>query len=86
MSTSEFQFKRIKASPAYWRLTFDNPPINMPGPEAMIELEGLPGQFENDTDLKVVVFDSADPDFFFAHFDIARAADTPTEPRPRRRQ
>jgi len=26
MSTSQFQFKRIKASPAYWRLTFDNPP------------------------------------------------------------
>jgi enoyl-CoA hydratase/carnithine racemase len=30
----------------------------------------------------VVVFDSADPDFFIAHFDIARAADTPNEPGP----
>jgi hypothetical protein len=27
---------------------FDNPPINMLGPEAMIELQGLVGQFEND--------------------------------------
>ena len=27
----------------------------------------------------MVVFDSADPDFFIAHFDIARAADTPKE-------
>jgi hypothetical protein len=50
MSTSQFQFKRIKSSPAYWRLTFDNPPINMLGPEAMIELQGLVGQFENDPD------------------------------------
>src|SRR5258707_10926989 len=35
-----------------------------------------------DPALKVVVFDSADPDFFIAHFDIPRAADTPREPGP----
>ncbi|RFB78168.1 enoyl-CoA hydratase/isomerase family protein [Methylovirgula sp. 4M-Z18] len=82
MSTSQSQFKLTKVSPAYWRLTFDNPPINMLGPEAMIELQGLVGQFETDPDLKVVAFDSADPDFFIAHFDIARAADVPKEPGP----
>lgn len=66
MSTGRFQFKLTKASPSYWSLTFDNPPINMLGPEAMTELQSLVGQFENDPDLKVVVFDSADPDFFIA--------------------
>src|SRR5258705_4889781 len=54
----------------------------MLGPEPMLELRGLVGQFEKDPDLKVVVFDSADPDFFIAHFDISRAADTPREPGP----
>src|SRR5216684_2187071 len=63
MSTNKFQFKLTKVNPAYWRATFDNPPINMLGPETMLELQGLVGQFEKDPDLKVVVFDSADPDF-----------------------
>src|SRR5258705_11261593 len=54
----------------------------MLGPETMLELRGLVGQFEKDPDLKVVVFDSADPDFVIAHFDISRAADTPREPGP----
>jgi enoyl-CoA hydratase/carnithine racemase len=82
MSTNKSQFKLTKVNPAYWRATFDNPPINMLGPETMLELQGLVGQFEKDPDLKVVVFDSADPDFFIAHFDISRAADTPREPGP----
>jgi enoyl-CoA hydratase/carnithine racemase len=82
MSTNKSQFKLTKVNPAYWRATFDNPPINMLGPETMLELQGLVGQFEKDPDLKVVVFDSADPDFFIAHFDISRAADTPRQPGP----
>src|SRR5258707_11044152 len=82
MSTNKSPFKLTKVNPAYWRATFDNPPINMLGPETMLELRGLVGQFEKDPDLKVVVFDSADPDFFIAHFDISRAADTPREPGP----
>ena len=48
MSTNKFQFKLTKVNPAYWRATFDNPPINMLGPETMLELQGLVGQFEKD--------------------------------------
>src|SRR5258705_11136754 len=82
MSTNKSQFKLTKVTPAYWRATFDNPPINMLGPETMLELQGLVGQFEKDPDLKVVVFDSADPDFFIALFVIYRAAETPSAPGP----
>jgi enoyl-CoA hydratase/carnithine racemase len=78
MTTSNLQFKRSTVTPAYWRLTFDNPPINMLDPQTMLELQSLIGQFETDMELKVVVFDSADPDFFVAHFDTSRAAETPT--------
>src|SRR5258708_13197947 len=74
--------KCTRATPPYGRAIFDTPPINMLGPETMLELRGLVGQFEKDPDLKVVVFDSADPEFFIAHFDISRAADTPREPGP----
>src|SRR5258708_19688913 len=74
--------KCTRATPPYGRAIFDTPPINMLGPQTMLELRGLVGQFEKDPDLKVVVFDSADPEFFIAHFDISRAADTPREPGP----
>ena len=82
MSIAERQFQVNKVTPAYWRLTFENPPINMLDPQTMLELQDLVGQFETDPGLKVVVFGSADPDFFIAHFDIARAAETPRTPGP----
>ncbi len=82
MSTNKSQFKVSRVTPAYWRLTFDNPPINMLDPQTILELQDLVGRFETDPELKVVVFDSADPDFFVAHFDASRAAETPTAPGP----
>ncbi|MFD1561715.1 enoyl-CoA hydratase/isomerase family protein [Paraburkholderia silviterrae] len=82
MNTTASQFKLTKVSPSYWRLTFDNPPINMIDPQSMLELQDLVTQFESDPELKVVVFDSADPEFFVAHFDISRAAETPKTPGP----
>ena len=82
MDTNESQFKVSKVTPAYWRLTFNNPPINMLDPQTILELQDLVSEFEADPQLKVVVFDSADPDFFVAHFDASRAAATPTAPSP----
>ncbi len=82
MSISKSQFNITRVTPQYWRLTFDNPPINMLDPQTMLELQHLLEKFETDPELRVVVFDSADPDFFVAHFDTARAAETPTAPGP----
>jgi len=61
MDTNESQFKVSKVTPAYWRLTFNNPPINMLDPQTILELQDLVSEFEADPQLKVVVFDSADP-------------------------
>lgn len=82
MNNSNSQFKLTKVTPAYWRLTFENPPINMIDPQSMLELQQLVDQFETDPELKVVVFDSADPEFFIAHFDINKAAEMPRHPGP----
>ena len=60
----------IRHSPAYWRVTFDNPPLNLIEPEVLHELQDLINQFEAATELKVVVFDSANPDYYIAHVDI----------------
>src|SRR5437762_471499 len=69
-------------SAGYWRVTFDNPPINLFDPEMMSGLQALVDRLESDDEVKVVVFDSADPDFFIAHYDLVRAAEASTEPGP----
>jgi len=61
-----------KVSPAYWRATFDNPPLNLFDPETFAALRLLMDDLEQDEDVRVVVFDSATPDYFVAHFDMVR--------------
>src|SRR5262245_47617462 len=58
-----------RRSARYWRLTFDHPPINTITATTVTELSELVDLIEADTELKVVVFDSANPDFFLAHYD-----------------
>lgn len=82
MASSLTQLKITKLSPSYWRATFSNPPINLLNPETILELQELVGLIESDKDLRVVVFDSAHPDFFFGRYDLSRAAETPVEPGP----
>jgi enoyl-CoA hydratase/carnithine racemase len=58
-----------RRSSSYWRVTFDHPPINTITATTVAELAALVGLIEQDPDLKVVVFDSANPDFYLAHYD-----------------
>jgi enoyl-CoA hydratase/carnithine racemase len=61
--------KLEQRSPSYWRVTFDHPPINTITATTVIELSELVDLIEQATELNVVVFDSANPDFFLAHYD-----------------
>ena len=58
-----------RCSAGYCRLTFDHPPINTITATTIAELAELVGLIEQDQDLNVVVFDSANPDFFLAHYE-----------------
>ncbi|MEU0882028.1 enoyl-CoA hydratase/isomerase family protein [Lentzea sp. NPDC005914] len=69
-------------SDGYLRVTFDNPPLNLMSPETMIGLREVVDRLEADPAVKVVVFDSADEEFFLAHFDIVRGGEVPAEPGP----
>jgi hypothetical protein len=60
-STSQAEIRIEKRTPAYWRVTFDNPPFNIFGPETIPQFEKVVTEIETDPDLKVVVFDSAVP-------------------------
>jgi enoyl-CoA hydratase/carnithine racemase len=65
-----------------WSVTFANPPANVVDPEMILELQALVDELERHPHATVVVFDSAYPEHFLGPYDVARAADTPTEPGP----
>jgi len=58
-----------RRSRGYCRVTFDHPPINTITATTVAELAELIGLIEQDPNLNVVVFDSANPDFYLAHYD-----------------
>lgn len=71
------QFNTDRSRPGRWTITFSNPPINMFVPETIVELGALMTELETDPFVKVVVFQSANPEFFTAHLDVAKAAAQP---------
>ncbi|SEF79731.1 Enoyl-CoA hydratase/carnithine racemase [Bryocella elongata] len=64
------QLRITRQSPSYWRVTIDNPPINVMGPEMVVQFQEVIGALESDEDVKVVVFDSAVDDYFLNHSDF----------------
>ena len=71
------QFNVDRTRPGLCTVTFSNPPINMFGPSTIEELSALVKELEADPSVKVVVFQSANADFFIAHFDVGNAAQRP---------
>ena len=68
--TKPAQIRVVRRSPAYWRVTIDNPPINVMGPEMVREFQEVIGALEADEHVRVVVFDSAVDDYFLNHSDF----------------
>src|SRR5690348_18514555 len=71
------QFNTDRTYPGRWTITFSNPPINIFVPTTIIELGALMTDLEADPSVKVVVFQSANSEFFVAHLDVAKAAERP---------
>ena len=68
--TKTAQLRLTRHSPAYWRVTIDNPPINVMGPQMVAEFQGIIERIETDDQVKVVVFDSAVDGYFLNHSDF----------------
>ena len=64
------QIRLTRLSPCYCRVTFDNPPLNLMGPEFVVEFRKILTGLEADEQVKVVVFDSAVEGFFLNHSDF----------------
>jgi len=69
-SSSWTHFSVDRRSPSYCKVVFDHPPINTITARTVAELAELVGLIEQDPDLNVIVFDSANPDFYLAHYDV----------------
>jgi enoyl-CoA hydratase/carnithine racemase len=69
-SAKAAQLRLTRRSPAYWRVTIDNPPINVMGPEMVRQFQEVINSLEADEHVRVVVFDSAVDDYFLNHSDF----------------
>ena len=76
------KIRLTKKSPAYWKVTLANPPLNIIGPAEVRELVAILDQIEADQRVQVVVFDSAVPGFFSAHYDLLKPLAESTRMKP----
>jgi len=63
-------------------IEFDHPPINLMDREVIIDLLKLAKSLEADRETRVVLFRSANPEFFIAHFDLGSQLHQPAPPLP----
>ena len=71
MTESASHLRVIEETPAYWRVVFDNPPLNIMDADMFENLQAVLARMDASPSLRVVVFESANPDFYLAHFDLA---------------
>jgi enoyl-CoA hydratase/carnithine racemase len=64
------QIRLTRSSAAYWRVTFDNPPLNVMGPQLVREFREIITAVEADEKVKVLVFESSVEGFFLNHSDF----------------
>ena len=60
----------IQETSAYWRVLFDYPPFNIVDATIFEGLQELLARMAASPSLHVVVFESANPEFYLAHFDL----------------
>lgn len=66
---------RVSREAGVVRVTIDNPPVNVLDVALMTDLRDLLIALRVDDAVQVIVFDSADPEFFIAHVDMTATPD-----------
>ena len=79
MAYDDFQAIRVAIADGVARVTLDHPPINLLDLQLILELDTVGRALEADPDVRVVVLDSADPEFFSAHADVTLIQALPTD-------
>jgi enoyl-CoA hydratase/carnithine racemase len=79
MVYDDFRLIRVAVADGICRATIDHPPINLLDVQLMTELGRLTQDVAADDEVRVLVVDSADPEFFVAHADVGLIMDIPTD-------
>jgi enoyl-CoA hydratase/carnithine racemase len=69
-STKAPQIRVNRVSSNFWRILLDNPPLNLMGPEFVLQLREIMTTLEADQQVKVVTFESVVDGFFLNHSDF----------------
>ncbi|MBM2620537.1 enoyl-CoA hydratase/isomerase family protein [Actinoplanes sp. LDG1-06] len=70
MNHNAYETLRVSRKDGVTFVTIDNPPVNLLGVTVMTELRDLLSGLAGDDTVRVIVFGSADPEFFLAHIDM----------------
>jgi len=68
--TESAPLRTLEETAAYWRVVFDYPPFNVVDAGIFEALQDLLARMDTSPSLRVVVFESANPDFYLSHFDL----------------
>jgi hypothetical protein len=69
MTESATSVRIVEETSAYWRAVFDYPPFNIVDATLFEALPGLLARMDASLSPRVVVFESANPEFYLAHFE-----------------
>jgi enoyl-CoA hydratase/carnithine racemase len=83
MSSPDYTTLAVSHERGVATVTIDHPPMNLLDLALMADLERLGRELEADTDTRAAVFQSANPDYFIAHADVALIQRLPSEVPPK---
>jgi enoyl-CoA hydratase/carnithine racemase len=83
MPYAGYECLRIRRERGVAFVTIDHPPINLFDLTLIQEMDRVGRELAGDDDVRVVVFDSANPDFFIAHADVALIQQLPRDVPPK---
>lgn len=79
MGYDNYNLLQVSVDGGVASVTIDNPPINLFDMPMMQEMIALGEELEADDDVRVIVFQSADPEFFIAHADVTLIEQLPAD-------
>jgi enoyl-CoA hydratase/carnithine racemase len=83
LSYKDYNLLKIRVDRGVLFATINNPPINLLNNELYGEFGKLAMEASRDDNVKVIVFDSADPDYFICHYDVRLLLQYPDEAPPK---
>ena len=78
-------YRTLRAAPSdegVLSVVIDAPPMNLIGPELVCDFVTLLGELNSDESIRVMVLESADPEYFVPHVDLTKVAEYTAEAGP----